>query len=364
MPISTLKRCKRRIIYGGHRPGNQIYFRIPCVCTDVQTGTGESGMQQLIHHDIRDNEYAPLPSCTTHIVAGRAHQRLSLPIRHYQGLPYVFDRTNGQADRAHARTDRKTNGDLPGAWTSPTTAHPVEAAGFRTSKGMKESDRTTSRPHEGTKRCCPEGFRPALWAHLHAGIVGKTLRRGTRGTVMIPGAGGGATVVGCTSGMRGNGFRLCQLTDESLRDGAFPPEYSRATPPEPPTVRITHRWRRGPFTRVQGGFIRQLKPPKDGITAYGHEQRNRSQGDPRYGDYAGDRRRATPRSSRLEINPKTGRARQVGTSGDETCCLLVTARIRSERLRQADRCRSRTDPIPGMQRGPMTYVHKDANSFS
>ena len=332
--------------YGGHRPGANL-FSGSLVCIDVKTGK-RIWHQQLIHHDIWDYDMPPAPILLDINVDGRPIKAVVQTGK--QAFAYVFDRTNGQPVWPMPEVPVKQT-DVPGEWTSPTQPIPSKPPAFD-QQGLKESDLID--------------FTPALRQEALAALKASGLRYGeiympgslsnapdgTRGTVMIPGAGGGANWWGSRADPE-TGFVYVSSQTSPFVIGLRP-----NPPPETPPALPPFDFGTGggaQFPRVQGLSI--LKPPYGRITAY-----DMNKGTIAWQIANGDSPAAVKNHPALQgLNiPKTGTARQVGLlvtktllfAGDGTNSLLhAYDKQTGEDLAQI--------PIPGMQTGvPMTYVHQ------
>jgi len=332
--------------YGGHRPGNNL-FSNSLVCIDVKTGK-RIWHQQLIHHDIWDYDMPPAPILLDINVDGRPIKAVVQTGK--QAFTYVFDRTNGQPVWPIPERPVKQT-DLPGEWTSPTQPIPSKPPAFD-QQGLKESDLID--------------FTPALRQEALAALKASGLRYGdiytpgslanapdgTRGTVMIPGAGGGANWWGARADAETGFVYVSSQTSPYVM--AFRPNTPPATPPVLPPFDYASGGGAA-FPRVQGLSI--LKPPYGRITAY-----DMNKGTIAWQIANGDTPanvKSNPALQGLNI-PKTGTARQVGLLVTKT---LLFAGDGTDPLLHAYDKQTGADlaqiPIPGMQTGvPMTYVHQ------
>jgi quinoprotein glucose dehydrogenase len=170
--------------YGGERPGDNLYGN-SLVCLDAKTGE-IVWYRQLIHHDIWDWDNPTAPILMNLTVDGRKIKAVAQLTK--QAFVYTFDRATG-APVWPLEERPVPESDVPGERTSPTQPFPTKPPPY---------DRQGFGPNDVID------FTPALRAEAIAGI--KQFRMGpiftppslakaadgTRGTLMLPSATGGA----------------------------------------------------------------------------------------------------------------------------------------------------------------------------
>lgn len=170
--------------YGGHRLGNNL-FSSSLVCLDAKTGR-RIWHYQLIHHDIWDYDPATPPVLLDVTVAGRPRKLVVQLTK--QAFAYVFDRVTGEPiwpieERPVGQTD------VPGDRTSPTQPFPTKPAAFDW-QGL-----TPDNLIDFTPELRAEAMR--IVSQYRTGPLFTPPSRGenadgTKGTIQIPGSGGGA----------------------------------------------------------------------------------------------------------------------------------------------------------------------------
>ncbi len=170
--------------YGGHRPGNDL-FSASLVCVDLRTGK-RIWHFQLSHHDIWDYDPASGPILLDVTVEGKPVKAVVQLTK--QAFAFVFDRVTGKP--VWPIEERPVpQSDLAGEHTSPTQPFPTRPAPFDL-QGSSINDLIDFTPElraEAIKiasdyRLGPLFTPPSLKDHPS----------GTKGTIQIPGAGGGA----------------------------------------------------------------------------------------------------------------------------------------------------------------------------
>jgi quinoprotein glucose dehydrogenase len=170
--------------YGGHRPGNDL-FSTTLVCLDSRTGK-TIWYFQIVHHDIWDRDNPAAPILTDITVGGRRIEAVVQVTK--QAFAYVFDRATGKPVWPIVETPVPQT-DVPGEQTSPTQPIPSKPAGFDR-QGITTDDLID--------------FTPELHAEAIKAVTGYRLGQlfsppslanapdGTKGTLSLPGALGGA----------------------------------------------------------------------------------------------------------------------------------------------------------------------------
>jgi glucose dehydrogenase len=170
--------------WGGERHGDNLYSS-SLVALDARTGE-RVWHYQLIHHDIWDWDNPTAPILMDLVVDGRPVKAVAQLTK--QAFVYTFDRVTGEPvwpieERPVPQTD------VPGEWTAPTQPFPTKPAPFDR-QGVSIDDLIDFTPElraeavEGVKvfRLGPIFTPPSL----------ANAPDGTRGTLMLPNAVGGA----------------------------------------------------------------------------------------------------------------------------------------------------------------------------
>jgi len=332
--------------YGGHRPGPNLYSA-SLVCLEIKTGK-MVWYKQFVHHDIWDYDMPPHPILLDINVDGRPIKAVVQTGK--QAFAYVLDRTNGQPVWPMPETPVPQT-DIPGEWTSPTQPIPSKPPGFDI-QGVKESDLIDFTPD--LRRQAVEALKNS---GLRYGVIYtpgslSNASDGTKGTIAMPGLGGGANWWGASADPETGFVYVSSATNPGVIG------LTKSPPPDTPLAPGTYAWdyRSGGAAQiptVQG--LRLFKPPYGRITAY-----DMNKGVIAWQMANGDTPanvKSNPALAGLTI-PKTGSPRNVGImvtktllfAGDGTDPMLdAYDKKTGEVLAQL--------PMPGMQTGlPMTYV--------
>ncbi|MDA7683661.1 PQQ-binding-like beta-propeller repeat protein [bacterium] len=169
--------------YGGHRPGDNLFTQ-SVVALDARTGKRVWHFQ-MIHHGIWDYDTPAAPNLIDINVDGREIKALAQVTK--QGFTYVFDRATGvPVWPIIERTVPK--GLIPGERTSPTQPFPTKPPPFVV-QGLTEDDLIDFTPElraEALKILDDYTYGPLFTP------TSLPNNEGHRGTIMVPGAGGGA----------------------------------------------------------------------------------------------------------------------------------------------------------------------------
>jgi quinoprotein glucose dehydrogenase len=243
--------------YGGHRPGANL-FSDSLVCVDIRTGKRVWHFQ-LVHHDVWDYDMPPHPILINLTVDGKPRRAVVQLSK--QAFAYVFDRVTGDpifpiVERPVPQTDVK------GEWTSPTQPFPTKPPPFDV-HGIGPDNLIDFTPAlRSAALQALEGYK--LGPIFTPGTLITTGPNASRGTIAVPGFGGGANwqsgasdpetgfvYVGSATNPTNVGFNTTERT------GPFNP----ADPDVPPDYTMG-----GAVPTVQG--LRILKPPYGRITGY------------------------------------------------------------------------------------------------
>ena len=170
--------------YGGHRPGDNL-FAESIVCLDIRTGE-RVWHYQLIHHGIWDYDNPAPPTLVDVTHDGRRIKAVAMVTK--QGYTYVFDRETGSPLWPIIEMPVPQS-DVPGERTSPTQPIPSRPAPFER-QGFTVDDLIDFSPEiraeameiAANYRMGPLYTPPSLIDDPD----------GTKGTLVLPGWGGGA----------------------------------------------------------------------------------------------------------------------------------------------------------------------------
>jgi quinoprotein glucose dehydrogenase len=324
-------------VYGGHRPGNN-YYADSIVCLDIKTGK-LIWHQQLIHHDIWDYDVPAHPILIDVTVDGRPVKGLFQFTK--QAFAYAFDRTNGKPLWPLVETPVPQS-DVPGEQTSPTQPIPSKPKPF---------DR------QGITRDDLIDFTPALRAEALKAIEGyrigpvytppSQLINGNKGTIVMPGYGGGANWYSGASDPE-TGFvyvgsiaapNVIGLNKNDPATGVVDSDYTMG----------------GQLPRIQG--LTLTKPPYGQITAY-----DMNKGDIVWQIPNGDTPPAVKNNPALKgvDIPKTGSPSQAGLLATKTLLFAGEGPGGQAFLHAYDKATGAEvwrAPLPGPQTSlPMTYM--------
>jgi quinoprotein glucose dehydrogenase len=171
--------------YGGHRPGNNL-FAESIVALDIRTGE-RVWHYQLIHHGLWDYDNPAPPTLLDVTHDGRRIKAVAVVTK--QGHTYVFDRENGEPLWPIIEMPVPPS-DVPGEWTSPTQPIPSRPAPFEP-QGFSVDDLI-----DFTPELRAEAMEIAASFRMGPLYTPPSLiddPDGTKGTLVLPGWGGGAS---------------------------------------------------------------------------------------------------------------------------------------------------------------------------
>ena len=171
--------------YGGHRPGDNL-FAESIVCLDIRTGE-RIWHYQLVHHGIWDFDNPAPPTLLDVTHDGRRIKAVAVVTK--QGYTYVFDREDGTPLWPIIEMPMPPS-DVPGEWTSPTQPIPSRPAPFDR-QGFTVDDLIDFTPEIRAEAM-------EIAAQFRMGSLFTPPSRiddpdGTKGTLVLPGWGGGAS---------------------------------------------------------------------------------------------------------------------------------------------------------------------------
>ncbi|MAX08453.1 MAG: quinoprotein glucose dehydrogenase [Gammaproteobacteria bacterium] len=168
--------------YGGDRPGDNL-FSDSIVAVDIKTGERQ-WHYQLTHHDIWDWDIPSAP-----VLADLPNGNKILMSVTKQSWIYTFDRETGEPIWPIEELPVPA-GDVPGEWYAPTQPFPTRPAPFDR-QGFDESDLIDWTPEiQALALEAIEGFRLSPSVYSPPSLV--EAGDGTRGTLGLPSATGGA----------------------------------------------------------------------------------------------------------------------------------------------------------------------------
>jgi quinoprotein glucose dehydrogenase len=326
-------------VYGGHRPGSNLYSN-SIVAVDAKTGK-RVWHQQLVHHDIWDYDVPAHPILLDITVDGRPVKALVQLTK--QAFAYVLDRTNGKPVWPMPETPVPQS-DVPGEKSWPTQPIPSKPPAF---------DRQGITPDDLID------FTPALKAEALKAIEGyrigpvytpgSLLANGNKGTIIMPGYGGGANWYSGAADPETGFVYVGSITAANVIG---------LNKNDPATTRVDADYTMGgTLPRVQG--LPLTKPPYGRITAY-----NMNRGEIAWQIPNGDTPPAIKNNPALQgVNiPKTGSASQAGLLVTKTLLFAGEGPGGQAVFHAYDKATGADiwqTPIPGPQTSlPMTYMHQ------
>jgi quinoprotein glucose dehydrogenase len=326
--------------YGGHRPGDNL-FSTTLVALDARTGRRVWHFQ-TIHHDIWDWDIPTAPILANVRIDGRDRRIVAQITK--QGFVFVLDRVTGEP--IWPIEERPVpQSDVPGEWTSPTQPFPTKPAPFER-QGFSEADLIDFTPEIFAR--AKEIASQYRWGPLYTPPSLQNAPDGTRGTITLPAATGGANWEG----------------------GALDPEtgylyVSSVTAPS--FLSLVEGGNQSDMRYIAGGGRGQLapgvpivKPPWGRITAIdlktGEHVWMVPNGDTP--EYVAERLRLPP-----ERIPNTGRASRAGLLVTKTLLFAGEGTNGTSNFWVLDKATgariARLDVPSGSQTGlPMTYMHE------
>jgi len=166
--------------YGGHRPGDNL-FAESLVAVDAETGE-RIWHFQAVHHGIWDYDFPAAPNLVDIVVDGKAIKAVAQISK--QGFVYVLNRENGEPVWPIIETPFPPS-NVPGEITSPTQPIPTKPAPFEY-QGISEDTLIDFTPE----------LRARAWDIVSQFDYGLFVPPSVRGTINLPGSGGGAEWTG------------------------------------------------------------------------------------------------------------------------------------------------------------------------
>jgi quinoprotein glucose dehydrogenase len=168
--------------YGGHRPGSNL-FAESLICLDARTGRRVWHFQ-FVHHGLWDYDATAAPLLVDLVVGGKPVKAVAVVTK--QAFTYVFDRVTG-APVFPIEERPAPRGSTPGEWYSPTQPFPTRPPAFDR-QGVTVNDLVDFTPElrrEAETILAEYAHGPIFEPPTAAGD-------GKKGTILMPGAGGGA----------------------------------------------------------------------------------------------------------------------------------------------------------------------------
>ena len=234
--------------YGGHRPGDNV-FAESIVCLDAATGE-RVWHYQFVHHGLWDYDATAAPLLVDLVVDGRPIKAVAVVTK--QAYTYVFDRVTGEP--VWPIEERSVpQSTVPGEQTAPTQPHPTKPPPFDR-QGVTVDDLIDFTPELRTEAA------DILNDYVYGPIFEppSAVGDGKQGTILMPGAGGGANW---------HGAAVDPETGWLYVPSRTAPSVIQLAPPDPSGSDL--RYRRGgsrALRRVQG--LPLWKPPYVRLSAF------------------------------------------------------------------------------------------------
>lgn len=170
--------------YGGHRPGDNLFSQ-SIVALDARTGERVWHFQ-MIHHGIWDFDTPAAPNLIDITVDGKLIKAVAQVTK--QGFTYVFDRATGEPVWPINEMPVPQEGALPGEKLSPTQPFPTKPPAFAR-QGFSPDDLVDFTPEIRAE--AEEILNDYQYGPLFT-PPSEVVTRVNRGTIILPGTGGGA----------------------------------------------------------------------------------------------------------------------------------------------------------------------------
>jgi quinoprotein glucose dehydrogenase len=233
--------------YGGHRHGSNL-FAESLVCLDAKTGK-VVWHYQFVHHGLWDYDATAAPMLVDLVVDGRPVKAVAVVTK--QAFTYVFDRVTGKPGwPIEERSVPQST--VPGEKTAPTQPHPTRPPAFDR-QGVTLDDLVDFTP-ELRKEAIE-----ILNTYVHGPLFEPPSLQGDgkQGTILMPGAGGGANW---------HGAAVDPETGWLYVPSRTAPSVIQLVPPDP--KQSDFRYWRGGNRALQGASgLPLFKPPYMRLTA-------------------------------------------------------------------------------------------------
>lgn len=237
--------------YGGHRPGDNLFSEC-LVCLDAETGQRVWHFQ-AVHHGLWDYDFPCAPNLLDVTVDGKPIKAVAQVSK--QGFTYVFDRVTGEP--VWPIEERPVpQSSVPSERTSPTQPFPTKPPAFDR-QGVSEEDLIDFTPElrEQANEIVKRYTIGPLFTPL-------TLYEedGNRGTIVLPGATGGANWPGASVDPETGILYVTSETGPSVMS-LLQPDQNRSN------FRYINNWGGGGPSLIGPQGLPLLKPPYRRITA-------------------------------------------------------------------------------------------------
>ena len=241
--------------YGGERVGDNL-FAESIICLDVETGERVWHFQ-TVHHGIWDYDIGSAPNVMDIVVAGKPIKALAQVSK--TAFAYVFDRVTGEP--VWPIEERPVpQGTVPGEQLSPTQPFPTKPPPFDR-QGATEDDLIDFTPELREEAL-------AIAANLKLGPIFEPLiiegDGGKLGTLVVPGAGGGASFPGASIDPDTGILYVDSFTGPSGISVISTADNVTQSQPEPGTSEYLYELKYQPVGGPQG--LPLLKPPYRRLT--------------------------------------------------------------------------------------------------
>ena len=238
--------------YGGHRKGNNLFAEC-LVCLDAESGT-RIWHYQAVHHGLWDYDFPCAPNLIDITVDGKQIKAVAQVSK--QGFTYVFDRLTGEPvwpieERPVAASP------IPTEQAAETQPFPTKPPPFER-QGVSEDDLIDFTPElrEEARKILDQFVIGPLFTPL-------TLfdHNGKKGTLVLPGAAGGANWPGASVDPETGILYVASETRPSVMS-LIEPDQNRSN------FRLINNWGGGSYSDKSGPQgLPLLKPPYRRITA-------------------------------------------------------------------------------------------------
>jgi quinoprotein glucose dehydrogenase len=204
--------------YGGHRHGDNL-FSSSLVCLNARTGE-RVWHYQIVHHDIYEYDNSSAPILMDVTVEGRPVKAVVQLTK--QSFAFAFDRATGEPLWPIEERPVRAS-DVPGERASPTQPFPTKPAALDR-QGVTEADLIDLTP--AIREEALQIARRYRLGPLYSPPSLADAADGTRGTIQLPGTGGGALWEGGAVDAETGVLYVGTLTSPTLLALHREPEYS------------------------------------------------------------------------------------------------------------------------------------------